>query len=92
VRELAELRAGLGREVSVVLRPAGRVELHAARLAVGVDEPSEEPGAANFDLVARELRRDPRECILLVDPVLVLRQPDAAEGGDNGEQHGLPER
>src|SRR5712691_7901450 len=76
VRELAKLSARLRREIGVVLGTAVGVELDAARLVVRVDEAAEEARAANADLSSGDLRGDLRQPVLLVDPVLVLREAD----------------
>ena len=86
--EVAQRLAGLGREIRVVRGTARRVELHAARFAVRVDESTEEARTVHAHLASRERARDRREALLLMDPVFVPREPDRREGADDEEEGG----
>jgi hypothetical protein len=92
MRELVELRTGLGREVCVVGRASAGVELHATGLTVRVEELPEERRTPDANPAPREDRGDPREPILLADPVLVPCEANRPERCDRHQDHCQPER
>ena len=85
--EVAECLARLRREIRVVRRTPGLVELDPSRFASCVDKARDKARATHRDRPPGEVARDRGQLVLLADALLVTREAERREAAHDEEEY-----
>ncbi len=84
---MAECLARLRREIRVVRRTPGLVELHSSRFASRVDKACDKARAADRNRPAGEVACDRGQLVLLTHPLLVACEAERREAAHDNEEY-----